>query len=343
MTLQEKYTAATAEYLRRLQYNNLSPRTAINYTRVLNTFGEYLTTQSEDADLYEVVESWRDALTTGGAMPSTVKQYLVTLSVAFEKMKKRSFPADLRFPENPVDEDFIPKVTKKPYNNLLDDRDIIKLWNPDPPAGAHCVAAFWARNHAIVCLILATGLRNSEVRNLKLSDISWDEETITVTAGKGDKYRIVDAPAIVLESIKRYLRSGIRPDYLSDDDYLFGNTSTREFGKIENRTNAEEWHPFSVEGLSKLIERHIQNVCGDDTLQIRSHDLRHLYARLHLNVHGNISELQSSLGHSSPNVTQIYAGMVAPRRSRASARSVIDARDTAAECLKRENERGNKQ
>ena len=265
---------------------------------------------------------------------------MVTLHIFFDAAVKRSFPAELRYAENPVDPDLYPISKKKPYNNLLDDADIIKLWKNEPPP--HCKRT-WARNYALVCLILGTGLRNSEVRDLRLSDVSWPDETITVRSGKGDKFRIVDAPAIVLESLAAYLNSGLRPACLFDDDYLFGNTSATEFGKIENSKDAARWHPFTVNGLSQLIERHVRNVCGEDCGGIRSHDLRHLFARLHLNVNGNISELQSALGHSSPEISQIYAGRIAPRRARDSARAVLAARDAAAEQLRKKNENSGEQ
>lgn len=335
MTTREQYAAAEAEYLKRTRFKGASPCTIRNYESTLNKFGAYLAEQEDNADLYEVVENWRDTMLSGGSAKSTVKQNLITLNIFFSAACKRSFPAELRFSENPVDPDLYPIVKKRPYDNLLNDSDLIKLWKNQPPT-PRCKPT-WARNYAIVCLILGTGLRNSEVRSLRLSDVSWEDETITVVSGKGDKYRIVDAPAIVLESITAYLNSGMRPAYLSGDDYLFGNTSAQEYGKFGNSGKVADWHPFSVEGLSKLIERHVQNVCGDDSLQIRSHDLRHLFARIHLNVNGNISELQSALGHSSPEISQIYAGRVAPRRARDSARAVIAARDTAAEELKKQN------
>lgn len=335
MELHEKYNKAVAEYLRRLRFNNLSPKTLANYEGVLNRFGAYLGehTIEDGADLYAVVESWRDEMMNGGAAVSSVKQYLTTLKIFFEKTTRRSFPADLRFSENPVDSDFIPTVKKKPYNNLLDDDDIIKLWRNEPPKYAR--AELWPRNYALVCLILGTGLRNAEVLSLRLSDVDFYNAEITVQSGKGGKYRVLDAPQIVLESLTAYLNSGLRPSTLSDNDYLFGTEAAHEYG-TGAAGKTEKWHRGTKEWLSSLIERHIDNVCGGEH-HIRSHDLRHLYARIHLNVNGNISELQASLGHSSPEISQIYAGRLQSRRRRDSAKAVIAARDKAAEQLRKQN------
>lgn len=334
MNLSEHYANASAEYLRRTRFKGAAEKTIENYSVALRLFGDFLAAQPDSADLYDVVEAWRDTMLTNGKAKSTVKQYLITLNIFFSAATKRSFPAALRFAENPVDADLYPIVKKKPYDNLLDDSDIIKLWKNEPPT--HGTIHTWPRNYAIVCTILATGIRNDELRSLTLNDVSWPEETITIRSGKGDKFRIVDAPPIVLESLTQYLNSGLRPAYLSDDDYLFGSTAAHEYGNISAKDGAEKWHKMSCNALSQLIERHVQNVCGNPNLKIRSHDLRHLFARIHLNVNGNISELQSALGHSSPAISQIYAGRIAPRRSRDSARAVLAARDAAAEEMRKQ-------
>lgn len=336
MNTHEQYEKGMWEFLRRTGFKGASPCTLRNYESTLKKFGAYLAQQDENRDLYDVVEQWRDEMLTAGLAKSTVKQHLITLNIFFTAASKRSFPAELRFSENPVDPDLYPISRSRPYDLLLDDSDIIKLWKNIPPK-PQCKPT-WERNYAIVCLILATGLRNAEVRDLRLSDVSWQDETITVRSGKGGKYRIVSAPQIVLESLEQYLNSGLRPAYLSDDDYLFGNTSAREYGTVQNSEGAEQWHPFSGAGLSQLIERHVQNVCDNPALQIRSHDLRHLYARIHLSTNGNLVELQAAMGHASNNTTLRYSGLVLANNARKSARETIAARDEAAEQLRIKNQ-----
>lgn len=335
MNRTEQYTAATEEYLRRLRFNNLSEKTLCNYAGTLSRFGEHLAEQPGDADLYEVVESWRDELLESGKTASTVKQYLTNLKIFFEKTTKRSFPAALRFSENPVDEDFMPKVTKKPYDEILSDDDIKKLWINKPVNSQQI--HYWPRNYAIVTLILCTGLRNKEVLDLTLADVDFLHREITVRAGKGDKYRIVDAPDLALAAVEQYLDSGLRPSYLSDSDFLFGTNAEHKFAPGVAEQNTEKWHRGTSQWLSELIRAHVCTVCENPSLCVRSHDLRHLFARLQLNASGNISELQAALGHSSPDITQIYAGRIQPHRRRDSAREVLAARDAAGEQLKKQN------
>lgn len=337
MTTHEKFTGAKEEYLRRLRFNNFSDKTIANYAGTLDRFGEYLEQQPENSDLYEIVEQWRDTLLENGKAPSTVKQYLTNLRIFFGKATKRSFPAALRFAENPVDEDFMPKVTKKPYDEILSDENIKKLWINSPVNSQQ--THFWPRNFAIVTLILCTGLRNKEVLDLTLDDVDFLHREITVRSGKGDKYRIVDAPDLALAAIEQYLDSGLRPSYLKDSDCLFGTQAEHKFGLNSSEQNGEKWHRGSSQWLSELIRAHVCTVCGDPDLVLRSHDLRHLYARLQLNASGNISELQAALGHSSPDITQIYAGRIQPHRRRDSAREVLAARDEAAAKLTEQNKR----
>lgn len=334
MTTHEKYTAAVAEYLRRLRFNGLSAQTISNYEGTLNRFGSYLAEQDDADDLYAVVEQWRDELLENGAANSTVKAYLTNLKIFFGKACKRSFPSELRFPENPVDEDFMPKVSKKPYDEILSDEDIKKLW-VNKPASRHQVH-FWPRNYAIVTLILCTGLRNKEVLDLTLADVDFLHREITVRAGKGGKYRIVDAPDLALAAIEQYLDSGLRPAYLREDEPLFGTQAEHKFGVTKEAQNSEKWHRGTGRWLSELICVHVRTVCENPALCVRSHDLRHLFARLQLNASGNISELQAALGHSSPDITQIYAGRIQPHRRRDSAREVLAARDKAAQELRKQ-------
>ena len=251
MTTHEKFTKAKEEYLRRLRFNNFSDKTIANYAGTLDRFGEYLEQQPENSDLYEIVEQWRDTLLKNGKAPSTVKQYLTNLKIFFGKATKRSFPAALRFSENPVDEDFMPKVSKKPYDEILSDENIKKLW-VNKPVNSQQIR-FWPRNYAVVTLILCTGLRNKEVLDLTLDDVDFLHREITVRSGKGDKYRIVDAPDLALAAIEQYLDSGLRPSYLKDSDCLFGTQAEHKFGLNSNEQNGGN-SPCSKTFHSAVIE-----------------------------------------------------------------------------------------
>lgn len=332
MNTREHYAAATEEYLRRLRFNNLSEKTLENYSRVLAQFGTFLQKNPETDDLFSAVELWRDGLLSGGAKPSTVKQYLTTLKIFFDRATRRSFPERLRFSENPVDEDMKPKTPERPYEIVLTDEQVKSLYRNAPPPH---FCGTWPRNWAMIQLCMNEKIRNAELLDLRLSDVDMLHHILIVRSGKGRKYREVDLCELSEFAIAQYLDSGLRPAHLGEDDYLFGTTAAHEQGAVHSRSGAEKWHRGTTNWLSNLIERTVFAVTG--VHDVRSHDLRHVGARVCLNAGQSIEELQGQLGHAQINTTQIYTSRMGSRRSRESAKAVLAARDAAAEQMKKQN------
>lgn len=311
-----KYNNAYREYLDRLTWNGIAQTTISNYETALRLFSDFLATTATD-DMYEAIEEWKESMLRNGNAPSTVNQRLTTLNIFFGKATKRSFPKNLRFSDNPVEEIEPVKFSKRPYAETLTDEQIIKLYQNTPYHGAR----FWARTYAAVMILLNEKLRNSEVTALTLSDIDFRYHEITVRHGKGDKYRVVDMSRLTETAIHAYLESGQRPDYLLDDDYLFGSV------------RGGKWSRMTRQGLSKLVDNHIEHVCGVEG--VRSHALRHVGSRLCLNAGTSLEELQGQLGHAQMSTTAIYSGRLQQRRRRESAQAVLAAREKAAEMNER--------
>ena len=307
----EKYNSAVEEYIARLQWQNLSKNTIGNYEASLKHFGDFLSETDAD-DLYEAVEMWKEDMLRRGNKPSTVSQRLTDLSIFFGKACKRSFPKAVRYGENPVEEVELPKVIKTPYAETLTDEQIKKLFVNKPYHGARN----WAKIYAIICILVNEKIRNAELLDLRLSDVDMQYHELVVRSGKGRKMRVVDLSKLSETAICAYLNSGIRPAYLTDEDYLFGTV-------VDGK-----WQRGTRQGLSMLVEHHIKEVCGVSGQ--RSHSLRHAGARLSLNAGASMEELQSQLGHSQMTTTAIYSGRLLARRRRESAQSVLAARDEAA-------------
>lgn len=331
MTLYEKVSGASAEYLRRLPAKNLTPDTIANYTNVLKCFCGFLR-EHEQADEFSAVAAWKTKLFEDGLAPSSIKQYLIDLQIFFTAAAHRSFPQDIRFDENPIDKTLMPKIPDRPYPTILTDEQVIKLYQNTPPQG---FKQMWPRTYAILMILLNEKIRVSELTELRLSDLDFREHILVVRSGKGRKYREVDMTELTELAVTAYLDSGIRPDYLSDDDYLFGNTSARERGNIASRTGAERWHEFSPCGVSAAVERVVEAITGES--HVRAHDLRKIGSRVCLNAGQSIEMLQGQLGHSQISTTQIYTSRMGSKRNRDSARAVLAARDAVAEQLKKQN------
>ena len=166
----------------------------------------------------------------GGAKESTVRQYLITLKIFFEKAVKRSFPAALRFSENPVDEDMFPNVVKRPYDEILTDDHVISLYGNTPlPHFPH-----WARNYAMLMLCLNEKIRNAELLDLKLSDLDFAHHELTVENGKGRKFRVVDMTELTSAELAKIGRDAAQECFLCattrDGKEIFDTTHPTKAG-----------------------------------------------------------------------------------------------------------------
>lgn len=339
MTTLERYDSLVSRWLHAAVRGNLTQDSIENYTSTARIFREFLQGREEQGIIgsdyvsFDDVLAWADAMTDAGNKPSTVRQRLIVIGQFFTFACKPYIPQELRYPQSPVSPDFYPKVIPEQVPEILPDDAVTELWTYKPKYSA--TEGKFARNYALVVLILTTGLRNKEVLDLALSDVDFAHGEISVACGKGRKFRVVDMPRLCAAALENYLRSGERPSSLPDSAYLFGTTAAHVYGDAAERSGAEPWHRGSTGWLSQLIARHVRNQTGFSG--VTSHDLRHLFARLTLNATGNLAELQGAMGHTSPVVTERYSGRLMQRRKRDSARAVLAARDAAAELLEKRN------
>ena len=145
------------------------------------------------------------------------------------------------------------------------------------------------RNRCIVELLYDTGVRVSELVNIKISDIDFNEKTINIS-GKGRKERIVYFGDYLYEVLNEYIKKG--RNILLDNrscDYLILNSRGN---KITTR------------GIQQIIDK----VVSDASLKhkISPHVLRHTFATHMLNGGSDIKTIQQLLGHESLSTTGIY-------------------------------------
>jgi len=143
------------------------------------------------------------------------------------------------------------------------------------------------RNYSIFILLYTSGIRVSEIAQLKLSDIDFKNNKFVVH-GKGNKMRIAYFDDGTKKVINRYLDE-FRSKYKIDDEYLFIG--------------------IRGEGLSKTSYRRIVKEIGEEyasTKGIHPHMLRHSFATHLLDNGADIRNVQELLGHSSISATQIY-------------------------------------
>lgn len=327
---ERRFIEAANFYLSNLEATGASDCTIENYSQRLNSFYMFWTGSDrhyEDPS-FSAVQAWRDELLRKGLKPSTVKQYLRELSMFFTAVSDPGLAEKRFYEKNPVTKRLMPdtrKAERRPYDQILTDEQVMLLWRNNPvlkgPRGE-----YWARNYAIVILLLTTEIRNQELLDLSPADLDFENGELYVEHGKGDKFRVVEFPEIAQTAVRLYLRAGIRPESVSDTEPLFGSLCAKESGTPQFDG---VWKRGSRQWLSQLVERHVRNVTG--VAGVRSHDLRHVGARLDLNSGMPIEELQSKLGHSSVQTTEIYSGKLTSRRSRQMTAQVLEEREIQAQ------------
>lgn len=143
------------------------------------------------------------------------------------------------------------------------------------------------RNIAVIELLFATGLRISELCNLKVKCVDLENGVFCIK-GKGAKERYLQiGNQMVFNQLVRY--QNMWKEEQENDEYFFYN----RYGKR-----------YSEQSARKMINMYIEQ-CGI-SLHITPHMFRHAFATLLLEEDVDIRYIQKMLGHSSITTTQIY-------------------------------------
>ena len=144
------------------------------------------------------------------------------------------------------------------------------------------------RNKAMLELMYATGLRVSELVNLKLNDIDLEMDLLR-TIGKGSKERIIPIGDYAIYFVKIYI-SEYRNQLLKENtDYVFLNNHGKK---------------LSRQSFYKLVKE--LAIKKNIKTEFSPHTLRHSFATHLLDRGADIVSIKEMLGHSSLSTTQIY-------------------------------------
>lgn len=184
--------------------------------------------------------------------------------------------------KNPVSSIKMPKLDKKLPNYLtieeVDKLLDIKLTKPND-----------YRNKAMLELLYGSGLRISELINLKLEQIDFEEELVRVM-GKGKKERIIPLNEYSIKFLKDYVYN--YRNYLlktRSSEYLFINSMGSN---------------ISRQGFFKILKALAKD--AGITKEISPHTLRHSFATHMLNNGADLRVIQELLGHENLVTTEIY-------------------------------------
>ena len=156
------------------------------------------------------------------------------------------------------------------------------------------------RERALMETMYSTACRLSEVSNIKISDIDFQNMSVGVV-GKGDKERITYLSYKAMYHLKKYLNNR-KENRFGKSDYLFIG-ERKPFSKLTGRS------------IERAIDKIEKRACISKKLT--PHTLRHTFALLSTNQGVDLADLQHLLGHSNPSTTLIYTNVSEERKQRA--------------------------
>ena len=246
---------------------NYSDHTTTAYKNDLEQYFDYLKNTKknlfDNEDFVDYLFSLELAKSTINRKLTSVNNFLLWSS-KLDKYKGKTF----RKSENLKTEKKLPNILTSNYiNNLID-----KL----PTSTAKDV-----RNKAIIELLYSSGLRVSELVNLKINDVKNDGSLRVI--GKGRKERLLPMTDQAYKIISLWLKSN-RAEFLKDNDNQFIFLGVR--GK-------------------QITDREVRRVVNLITGTF-PHNIRHTFATHVLDGGADLRVVQELLGHSDPGTTQIY-------------------------------------
>ena len=267
-------------FLDYLKYErNYSNNTIIGYQNHLEIFIEYLSNKginNINSVSYNIIRNYINFLYEKKYNSKSICNHISSLRSFFKYLKNNDYVSS-----NPMTLIENPKLEKK-LPKYLYYEDIEKILNiPDLNTD------LGVRNALILEMLYVTGIRVSELINIKISDIDFTNCKIKIL-GKGNKERLVMYGNRCKLLLDKYLE--IRKNFLKDNnEYLFLGVKGK---KINDRVIRSIINELSVKaGIN---------------LKISPHTFRHTFATHMLNEGADLRSVQELLGHENLSTTTIY-------------------------------------
>lgn len=296
-----EYSDLAARFLASVESTS-SLNTFRAYTQHLTRFERFLKSNEIGEITPLILSDYGQDLRSSGVSNNSASLYMSSVSRFFAWCVRHGVQDTA-----PIAREDIPRplYTEKEIPTI---EEIEKLLTYQPPMIASPLPI---RNRAIIYTLIYSGLRNEELRDLRLDDLQFGEDGyILVRSGKGGKARKAPFPAAAQNMMRVYLSAGIRPDSCSSDDYLFGSNKDSEGNILP-----EEWHKMESSTLYRIVARFSRGAIGRE---ITPHALRHCAASLWDHFGASMRDVQQALGHSSITTTEkVYVHILNGKKSAA--------------------------
>lgn len=263
---------------------NASQNTLISYKRDVNGFIEFLEMKKILLETISgaTVLDYLAKLQKSGKSASTVSRCLASVRSFFHYLQNEGVIV-----QDPTVNIHSLKAEKK-LPEVLTAEEIENLLNqPDVRDAKGC------RDKAMLELLYATGVRVTEMIELKMSDVDMDIGYISCS--HGTKTRVIPVYSIAKTAIKNYI-DGARSAFI------------KENSGVENLFVNCNGEKMTRQGFWKIIKHYayVANIKKD----ITPHTLRHSFATHLLENGADLKAIQEMLGHADISSTQVYAHLV---------------------------------
>lgn len=271
------------EFITVLRYEkNLSDNTTESYQRDINKLVEFLEKKSiTDLDKVDskIISQFFNIQRKEGLSSSTTARYMTSIKRFFQFLEDNNY-----IHKNPTITLSKVKISRKlpEVLSFYEVDKILQMPKVDDVAGL--------RDKAILELLYSSGLRVSELINLKINDLFFDDEIVRVL-GKGSKERIVPMGSSAIEWIKKYLLHS-RPSLekkMKSQNHLFLNKKGTKLSRMAIWQIVDKYSKEA--GIEKEVHPHI---------------FRHSFATHLLEGGADLRAVQEMLGHADISTTQIY-------------------------------------
>ena len=261
---------------------NYSQHTVTAYINDIGFFESFLSNEFEDDNLllinYNQIRSWIVSLSDDGISNASINRKVSSLKSFYKFLLKTK-----QIDTSPLLKHKALKAPKKiqiPFSEKELDMVLNQIIYKEGFEGV--------RDKLIVDLFYTTGIRRTELINLKIQNVDLSNKTIKVI-GKRNKERIIPILTIIEEQIKKYLSERSSIQELKESECFF---------LLSNGVKLNDSFVY------RLINYYFSNV--SEKVKKSPHILRHTFATHLLNNGADINSVKELLGHSSLASTQVY-------------------------------------